>query len=442
MNKRKTAFQHSPCLCVIFFLALFFCFFCTATSVLADDFVQFSARFVDADKQPMAGYPVNVIEKSGAIYTTLMTDASGVIAGSLPVKSKFTLRLLNYDGQCIIFDKTFKTGKKAKALGDIVVKSPQAKTAVVKGTVTQNGKPADRASVTYIIGEKHYTVAVINGKYEFKVYFCDAKPQISITAANSTGDAISETRTVELGKGNNKIKMLELVARAEEDAQRVEALTDKDGNNTAKPDVYPVGPEKASGWVRVNYEGGPSVLLNDIQAFSGGRSTNGTLFFSVTAQTVDTYQDFALHWYVEHAPLTVGTYTCRFKYISPFYDEDVDGDVGLGWIAENTSTYISGANPLLTEGVLTITSCERVMASNPNSLDTAQAFYILDGHFEIKNIYYSYRYRHEKIIYGILSGMPYPELDGYRNLSGNFHLEGWCAGEYVSPYSSDRNLNK
>lgn len=101
-----------------------------------------------------------------------------------------------------------------------------------------------QASVTYIIGAKHYTVAVVNGKYEFKVYFCDAKPQISISAASSTGDAVSETRTAELGKGNNKIKKLELIAKADEEARHPADLTDKSGNNAAKPDVYPEGPKK------------------------------------------------------------------------------------------------------------------------------------------------------------------------------------------------------
>lgn len=195
------------------------------------DPVQFSVRFVDADKQPVAGYPVNAIDKSGAVHATFYTNADGTVTGSLPVKAKFTLRLLNYDGQCIIFDKSFKTGSKPVDLGDIVVKSPKARTAVVKGAVVQDGKPIANGTLTYVMDAKRYTVAIVNGKYEFKVYFCDAKPQISLTAANSTGDAVSETRTAELGKGNNKIKKLELIAKADEEVRRPADLADNSGDN-------------------------------------------------------------------------------------------------------------------------------------------------------------------------------------------------------------------
>lgn len=197
------------------------------------------------------------------------------------------------------------------------------------------------------------------------------------------------------------------------------------------------GLKKPSGWIQVHYEDGPSVMFNDVRSFSGGRTPDDALLFRVGVRTADTYNSLELYWFAEQESLTVGTYNGRFRYIGGFYDENVDADVGMRWVKETTSTYISGAMPLLTEGVLTITSCKRVMARNPNSISTlAEAFYILDGHFEIKNIYYHYHY------FRNTTGIPRPERNGYRNLNGTFHFEGWCKGEYVSGYRSERELNK
>ena len=174
------------------------------------NFVQLTARFIDASGQPVRHAMVRIYRTATPTDGRVgFTDSTGYVSGAIPNNEQLTLEVYN-DPICtnVIYTQSITTTNQNIALGDITV--PGANTAAVSGTVQNcTGNAVTNGFVIVQNGYYYYRYPLDNnGIFRFNTTLCGASSSVTLVAEDMAAMQQSNSFPFTIFTGNNDVGVL------------------------------------------------------------------------------------------------------------------------------------------------------------------------------------------------------------------------------------------
>jgi hypothetical protein len=300
------------------------------------NFVQFTARFIDASGQPVRHAMVRIYRTATPTDGRVgFTDSTGYVSGAIPNNAQLTLEVFN-DPICtnVIYTQSITTTTQNIALGDVTV--PGANTAAVSGTVQNcTGNAVTNGFVIVENGYYYYRYPLDNnGIFRFNTTLCGASSSVTLVAEDMSAMQQSNSFPFTIFTGNNDVGVL--TACGTSTSQFINYTI----NGVATSFVPPV--DSISQWYMQTPETGASAFRN----IPGGTSASN-VFFNFSSSGIAAGSTQQLVQFYTNQPVD------SFQILTPILVNITEyGPVGQ-FVAGNFTGTLTGGAPANTAYAIT-----------------------------------------------------------------------------------------